>query len=100
MFSRYCLNRTWPKCFNQKQEVVKAMPARTSTKVGSFSRPPKKHVTFVIPPGLDLGIEMYCATSGRMKNEVAAEALREYLKARQQELVKVFDSTMAAIAAI
>jgi len=75
------------------------MPAKIK-KDKPIGKTSKKHVTFVIPPALDMCIEMYCAASGRQKNDVAAEAIREYLKPRQQEILNIFDSTMAAIKAL
>lgn len=59
----------------------------------------KKRVTFIIAPALDRGIELYCAGTGRLKNEVAAMALSEFLKSREKELLHVLASATSAATA-
>ena len=39
----------------------------------------KKRVTFLLPPGLDNLLELYCNQRGLQKNEIAAKALAEFL---------------------
>jgi hypothetical protein len=59
----------------------------------------KKRGTFILAPALDQGIELYCAGTGRLKNEVAAVAFGEFLKSREKELVQVLASVTAAASA-
>jgi hypothetical protein len=59
----------------------------------------RKRVTFVIAPALDQGIELYCAGTGRLKNEVAAVALAEFLRSREKELIQVLASATSAATA-
>jgi hypothetical protein len=60
----------------------------------------KKRVTFVIPPALDLSIEMRCAATGRLKNEVATVAIAEFLGRHRAEIEKVVRETITEINAL
>lgn len=60
----------------------------------------KKRVTLVLPELLDHQLEMYCVGVGRLKNEVVATALTQYLDTTlnrvQKEALQVFRKAAAA----
>jgi hypothetical protein len=56
----------------------------------------KKRVTVAISVDLDRGLELYCAGLGKTKNEVVTEALVQFLRGRQDEVVQVFRAAAAS----
>lgn len=56
----------------------------------------KKRVTFIIPPALDQRLELYCVGTGRLKNEVAATALSDFLQKNQKEILQMLQAATAA----
>ena len=75
------------------------MALKTTKQTTPSNGAAKKRVTFVLAPALDQGIELYCAGTGRLKNEVAATAFAEFLKSREKELMQVLAAATASASA-
>lgn len=57
----------------------------------------KKRVTFVLPTALDHGLEVYCSVAGRLKNEVAAAAISEFLRKSQHDILPLLQAAAKAV---
>src|SRR4051794_28212332 len=81
------------------EQVPSLASTENSVKTTRNSTKPedKKRVTFVIPQALDQLLEIYCSSTGQLKNEVAAAALAEHLSNDHERLEGAMKSTRKAI---
>lgn len=55
---------------------------------------PKTRITVAIPTSLDRKVELFCIIKGKEKNTLISEALEEYFKLHDDEILKMLKETL------